>query len=87
MKGDSELAALVAAVDGDVRLEVELGEALGRFRTHHARAMLESQAAELLPLGGEVAAERLGCHRSTVYRLVSRFQKVARQPHDATKEA
>lgn len=87
MKGDSELAALVSAVDGDARLEVELGEALGRFRTRHARAMLESQAAELLPRGAGEAAAAQRCHRSTVYRRVSRFQKVARQTHDATKEA
>jgi len=85
MKGDDELAALVAALDADERLEVELGEAVGRFRARRALAILEQEAAQLLPLGACIAAERQRCHRATVYRRVSRFQKVARQPHDATK--
>lgn len=85
MKGDNEMAALVAAVDGDASLELELGDVLGRFRRRRDAAIRDQEAAALLPLGACVAAERQRVHRATVYRRVSRFQKVARQIPDATK--
>jgi len=75
MKGDSELAALVAAVDGDARLEVELGEALGRFRRRREAEIRDREAAELLPLGREIAAERLGVVASTVYKMTHRHRR------------
>ena len=37
-------------------------------------AEAEARAAELLPLGAAVVAERGGCHRSTAYRRASRFR-------------
>ena len=85
MKGDNELAALIAATDADGQCQIELGEALGRFNLRRERAIRDMEAARLLPLGADIAATRQHCHRSTVYRRVSRFQKVARQMPDATK--
>lgn len=85
MKGDNELAALVAATDADEQCQVEIGDALGRFRARRDRAIRDQEAARLLPLGAEIAATRAHCHRATIYRRVSRFQKVARQIPDATK--
>lgn len=58
---------------------------VGRLRKARERAIRDREAAQLLPLGAEVAAIRQECHRSTVYRRVSRFQKVARQMPNATK--
>ena len=84
MKGDNELAALVAAVDGDGRLEVELGEALGRFRNRQDRAIRDQEAARLLPLGAEIVAERQGCHRVTAYRRAHRAKIVAPSLPNAT---
>lgn len=86
MKGDAELEALIRAVDADDRLQIELGEALGRFRKRREREIADMQAAQLLPLGAEVVAIRQRCHRSTVYRRArrSRLYKVARQSPDAT---
>lgn len=65
--------------------DIALGELVGKQRAVHDKRMRDAQAAELLPLGAEVAATRQHCHRSTVYRRVSRFQKVARQTTTATK--
>jgi hypothetical protein len=36
-KGDAELAALVAAVDGDDQLQLELGHVVGKFRRRRER--------------------------------------------------
>ena len=64
--------------------ELSLGDLVGRYRVAHERRMRDAQAAELLPLGAEVVVQRQGCHRSTVYRRVSRANKVARQIPNAT---
>jgi len=84
MKGDDELAALIAALDGDARLEVEVGEAIGRFRARRTREIMDRQAAELLPHGREVAAERLGVAPSTVYKMTHRHRRrVSTATHQA----
>jgi hypothetical protein len=70
--GDAELAALVAAVDGDIELEIALGEALGKFRVRKDRAIRDQQAAELLPLGWRVVAERFDVSKATVYNMNQR---------------
>ena len=85
MKGDAELIALIVAADADDKAQAELGEVIGRLRARQDRAIRDMEAANLLPRGAEVACIRQGCHKSTLYRRVSRFQKVARQKHDATK--
>lgn len=65
--------------------ELALGELIGRYRRAHEQRMKDIQAASLLPLGAEVVAIRQHCHKSTVYRRVSRANKVARQKHNATE--
>jgi hypothetical protein len=73
MKGDNELAALIDAIDGDVKLEVEIGEALGRFRVRRDRAIRDREAADLLHLGWRVVAERQeGICKSAVYKRAER---------------
>ena len=84
MKGDAEMLALIAALDADDKAQSEIGETVGRLRARQDRAIRDMEAAELLPLGAETACSRQGCHKSTLYRRVSRFQKVARQKHNAT---
>lgn len=50
-----------------------------------ARQAQEQKAAELLPLGAPVVAERQQCHRSTAYRRSLRWlQKVAKLQKNAT---
>jgi hypothetical protein len=48
---------------------------VAKCREAHERRMRDAQAAELLPLGREVAAERLGVAPSTVYKMVHRFRR------------
>ena len=57
--------------------ELDLGELVGRFRRKHDRAMLDAEAARLLPLGAVVVAERQECHRVTAYRRAARAKIVA----------
>lgn len=85
MRGDAEIAALVVALDGDEEFQLDLGELVGKFRRRQDQAIRDMEAARLLPLGASVAAIRQRCHRSTVYRRVSRAMKVARQKPDATQ--
>lgn len=72
--GDTELAALVTALDLTIDEEVELGHLVGRFRAIRERAIRDQQAAELLPLGRVIAAERLGVAPSTVYKMTNRHR-------------
>lgn len=75
-KGDAELAALIAAVDGDVQLQIEVGNAIGKFRRRRDIAINAKEAADLLPvIGYKAVAERKGCHPSTVYRREARSRK------------
>jgi len=84
MKGDSELAALVAAIDADDECQIALGEVIGRFRRRREREIMDRQAAELLPHGREVAAERLGVAPSTVYKMTHRHRRrVSTATHQA----
>lgn len=75
MKGDNELAALVAATDADEQCQVEMGEALGRFRRRRDAAIRDQEAANLLPLGRDVAAECLSVAQSTVYKMAHRHMR------------
>jgi hypothetical protein len=85
MKGDREIEALVTALDGDEEFQLDLGVLVGKFRRRQDQAIRDMEAARLLPLGAGIAAIRQHCHRSTVYRRVSRAMKVARLKPDATK--
>ena len=51
---------------------------IARYRRAHDARMLDAEAARLLPLGVAVVTARQGCHKSTVYRRVSRSKIVAR---------
>lgn len=55
--------------------ELDLGELVGRYRREHEKRMRDAQAAELLPLGRHVAAERLGVAESTVYKMMHRHRR------------
>jgi hypothetical protein len=70
-----------------VEFELSLGELVGRYRRAFDRRQQDAEAARLLPLGPKVAAVRQRCHRSTIYRRVSRAKKVARLMPSATKDA
>lgn len=87
MKGSDELTALITRVDGDERLELELGEALGRFHARRDRQIRDMEAARLLPLGADVVASRQHCHRSTAYRRAGRVKIVALISAGATCKA
>lgn len=52
--------------------ELALGDLIGRYRAAHDRRMRDKMAADLLPLGRQVAAERLGVAPSTVYKMTHR---------------
>lgn len=89
MKSDEAMRQLCDAmreIGAGAEFELALGELVGRYRVAHERRMRDMEAAQLLPLGASVAAIRQRCHRSTVYRRVSRATKVARQMHNATKD-
>lgn len=77
--------ALDEKLGPDEGFDVRLGQMIGaRLRAHEA-AMRDQQAAKLLPdYGADSVAARQHCHRSTVYRRVSRANKVARQMPNAT---
>lgn len=59
----------------DLDFELALGDMVGKIRVAHERRMRDAEAARLLPLGREVAAERLGVAPSTVYKMFHRFRK------------
>ena len=82
--GGNEMQALIEAIDGDDEFQIDLGDLVGRFIRKRDAAIRDMEAARLLPLGAEVVAIRQSCHRSTVYRRVSRANKVARQKPNAT---
>jgi hypothetical protein len=62
-------------VGGGVEFELALGDLIGRYIVAHERRMRDVQAANLLPLGPDVAAERLGVCRRTVYNMAERGRK------------
>ena len=67
MKGDIEQTALIIALDGDERFEVELGELVGRLRLRQDRAIRDMEAARLLPLGWQVVVEIQGGCKASAY--------------------
>ena len=78
MKSDEAMQQLCEAMrtefGADVEFELSLGELVGRYRVAHERRMRDQQAAELLPLGREVAAQRLNVAPSTVYKMTHRHR-------------
>lgn len=77
-KGDAELAALIAAVDGDAELELEVGEALGRFRRRRERDIEDMEIAQLIPRGSQAVIERFGTKLRTTFRRAARGRKLIR---------
>jgi hypothetical protein len=67
--------AMRAEYGAGVEFELALGELVGRYRAAHDKRMRDAQAAELLPLGRSVAAERLGVAERTVYYMADRHRK------------
>jgi hypothetical protein len=63
--------------------ELELGVLVGRCREQHNRRMRDAQAADLLHLGRDKVAERLGVSSSTVYKMAKR----ARRKHSTEGQA
>lgn len=78
-RGDAELAALVVALDLPADEEIELGELVGKFRARKERAIRDQEAAELLPLGWRVVAERFDVSKATVYNMHHRAQSRRKQ--------
>lgn len=58
-----------------VEFELQLRDLIGRYRAEHDRRMRDKQAADLLPLGRDVAAERLGVATRTVYYMANRHRR------------
>lgn len=58
-----------------VEFELSLGELVGRYRRAFDRRQQDAEAARLLPLGREVAAERLHVAPSTVYKMTHRHRR------------
>lgn len=54
--------------------ELSLGDLIGKYRRAHDLRMRDAQAAELLPLGRNVAAERLSVAPCTVYKMAHRHR-------------
>ena len=66
-----------------VEFELSLGELVGRYRRAFDRRQQDAEAARLLPLGREVAAERLHVHivdRQGRIDILVRSNKCVRQP-------
>lgn len=79
-----EFCEVMAARFGhDADFEESLRDMVSRVRAAHERRMRDAQAAELLPLGREIAAERLGVAPSTVYKMVHRFRRFRSTPDAA----
>lgn len=78
MKTDEAMQTLCEAMrtdhGGGVDFEIELGELVGRYRLAHDRRMRDAEAARLLPLGREVASQRLNVAPSTVYKMTHRHR-------------
>lgn len=66
-----------------VEFELALGELVGRFRIAHEARMRDAQAADLLPLGRVIAAERLHVAPSTVYKMAHRHRRNRSTPDRA----
>lgn len=76
-KADEAMTALCEAMrefGAGPDFELSLGDLVGRYRRAHEARMRDAQAAELLPLGREVAAERLRVAERTVYKMAHRHR-------------
>lgn len=75
---DQAMARLCAAMEscgGGMEFELMLGDLVGKFQHEHEKRMRDAQAADLLPLGRMVAAERLSVAPSTVYKMAHRHRE------------
>lgn len=68
-----EKLAAEGCVTGD--FEAAVIGMVGRLRIARDRAIRDMEAARLLPLGREVAAERLHVAPSTVYKMTHRHRR------------
>ena len=79
MKSSDAIGELCGALDTemgrDAAFDIALGELIGKRRREHDKHMREAEASKLLPLGPEVAAERLGVCRRSVYYMSERARK------------
>lgn len=83
MKAEDKLRELVEALaeEGCDRERVMDWEArqieeINRLRRYRDNSIRDMQAAELLPLGPVIAAERLGVAVSTVYKMTHRYRRL-----------
>jgi predicted DNA-binding protein (UPF0251 family) len=79
MTTDAKIEEALAAMHAEGVDRATLGELEARMIMLLYRARRINHAASMLPLiGAEAASERMGCHRSTVYRLSRKaLEKVA----------
>ena len=69
MNTDNLLKELMEAMAAEGVVMADIGQVEARCTTLLHRARNLRNAASMLPLyGAQVVAERLGCHKSTVYR-------------------
>ncbi len=71
-----------AAALADMAVEVRI--LANRYLRESEQREQDAEAARLLHLGAEVAAERQHCHRATIYRRAERAKIVARFSDSAT---
>lgn len=74
------MSAKYGAGDG---FRESLMDMVAKVREAHERRMRDAQAAELLPLGREVAAARLNVAPSTVYKMTHRHRARLSTPDQA----
>lgn len=80
MNTDKLIEDCMVAMNGEGVEMAVLGEIEARLVTLLHRARNVRNAASMLPLyGAQVAAERLGCHKSTVYRWSEEHAEQARK--------
>lgn len=61
-----------------IEFELALGDLVGRYRRAHDAAMRDQEAARLLPMGPEIARNRLGVATSTLYKMTHRHLRRCR---------
>lgn len=84
---DAAMTALCESLADEIGagadFELALGELVGRYRAQFALRVRDRMAADLLPLGRVVAAERLGVAPSTVYKMAHRARRYRSTPTEA----
>lgn len=73
------MSAKYGAGDG---FRESLMDMVAKVREAHEKRMKDMEAARLLPLGPEVAAERLGVCRRSVYYMAERARKNSAKPDE-----